>query len=146
TLPGGITFLGGTGDGDALLVKGAGDLTWHVTGANAGSAGAVQFSGVENLLGDADNQDTFVIEAGGSVGLVDGGAGGFDTLVIEDGPYAKVVSTATGPDSGSVALDDATIQYAGLEPLLVNAGTAADQVYNLTASADEVEVRHVSGN
>src|SRR5262245_45388595 len=55
SLPGGISFAGGSGMGDALAVKGGGNLTWNLTGPNAGHAGggAVQFSGVENLAGAA---------------------------------------------------------------------------------------------
>jgi hypothetical protein len=51
-----------------------------VTGSNAGSIGTFEFSDVENLIGAADNEDTFTFEGAGSLsGIVDGGTG---TVVI----------------------------------------------------------------
>src|SRR5690242_18040065 len=110
-----IDFVGGSGT-DTLAGPPV-DSTWHIIGANAGTVGNVTFSGVENLTGAPDNQDTFVVAAGGSVGAIEGGAGGFDTIRIEAGGYALRTYTGTGPHSGSIDLDGTVIQYSGVEPI-----------------------------
>ena len=102
---------------------------------------------MENLTGAADNQDMFVFKEGGRLsGVADGGDGGFDTLLLEDGGYSSVTFTATGPDSGWIALDANVIHYSGLEPLIANTGTATDIQLNLPENDDLVELRHVAGN
>jgi hypothetical protein len=134
-----ITFRGGAGDD--TLVGPSSDSTWHITGANAGTVTTVDFSGIENLTGAADNQDTFVFEEGGSLkGMIDGGAGGFDTLVM-NGVYDTIIFSPTGPDSGSVDLDGNLITYSGLEP--VNSGTATDVIFNLRDVDDDVVLQAV---
>jgi Ca2+-binding RTX toxin-like protein len=122
------------GDNDALSVTG-GDNTWQVTGKDSGYVGDIEFSGIENLLGGADNEDTFIFEQGGGLaGIIDGGEGGFDSLVV-DGTYDTIIFTPTGPDSGYVDRDGDVIAYAGLEP--VKAGDATDVVFNGTAGEDD---------
>jgi hypothetical protein len=134
-----VTFDGGAGE-DTLRGP-AENTVWTLTGENAGSAGAVSFSGVENLEGAADNEDTFVIEAGGSVtGGLEGGAGGFDTIVVAEGDYSVKVYTASGPDSGSISLDGTVIQYAGFEPLVDLDADAGEIEFNLTAGVDLVTI------
>ncbi|MFO0930932.1 MAG: hypothetical protein U0736_28540, partial [Gemmataceae bacterium] len=125
-LAGGIAF---DGSGNSTLVGPAGDQTWHVTGSGSGDLGGpgfVTFTGVRQLVGAADNRDTFVFApAGQMTGGVDGGAGGFDTLAF-DGAYRSVAYNPTSPDAGTVVLDGAnTIPFAGLEPVAssVNADT-----------------------
>ena len=69
-----ISFSGGDGNDTLSLVGEAADTTWTVTGAGSGSGtGGLSFTGVENLAGAANNEDTFVVETGGSVASVDGG-------------------------------------------------------------------------
>jgi len=54
-----VSFTGGSGQ-DTLVGPNL-PSTWTLTGANAGTLNAVLgFSGVENLTGAADNQDTFI--------------------------------------------------------------------------------------
>src|SRR5262249_27588341 len=141
----------GTG-ADTLLVTGAGDLTWNITGTDAGHVGAVSFSGVENLTGDAGNEDTFVVahgadQSGSLAGVADGGAGGFDTLVFE-GDYGTVVYSASGPDAGTVSLDGTVLTYRGMEPI-TNKGTAASVIFSGTAGVDQIVLEkdpNFSGN
>ena len=103
------------------------DSAWTIDGANAGSVAGVAFTGFENLAGAANNKDTFTLAPGGTVsGLVDGGDGGFDSLVV-DGQRGSVVSNPSGPHSGALLLDGTKLTYAGLEPIDVS-GT--DIVYN----------------
>ena len=119
----------------ALQASGDGDNVWRITGPDSGTLNGVAFSDVGTLLGGADNEDTFILEQGGSLsGYLDGGPGGFDTLVI-DGAYDSMVFTPTGPDSGTIALDGQLVTYAGLEP--VNAGAAANVKFDGTALADD---------
>ena len=110
-------------------------MTWDVTGPDAGTVAGVDFSAVENLTGAPDNHDTFALAAGGSVsGTVDGGTGGFDSLVFDvDGK--TVHSTAVDPHSGSISVSGTPITYVGLEPIS-NTGTATDMVFDLGALPD----------
>src|SRR5262249_15331944 len=97
--PATIVLVGGSGN--TVLRGFAPNTTWNVTGPNAGVVGPVTFSYIQNLTGAPNNQDTFVIQQGGSIsGLIDGGAGGFDTLDIAGGHYSSLVSRPTGPQSG----------------------------------------------
>ena len=125
-----ISFSGGDGNDTLSLVGPAANTTWTVTGAGAGSTtGGLSFTGVENLAGAANNEDTFVVETGGSVASVDGGSGGFDSLVVS-GASSTLVLGAVDPNSGSVSLGGQTIAYFGLEPVTTSV-TAADVVIDL---------------
>src|SRR5262245_13715173 len=139
-VPGGVLFVGGSGT-NTLTGPGR-DTTWRVTGAgegHLGDPGFVRFTGIENLTGAADNQDTFVIDQGGSLaGTVEGGAGGYDTVRFT-GAYRKVGYEVTGPQSGDIVLDGQTVRYSGMEPIQFTqaagtfpyAGTAGDDTINL---------------
>ncbi len=74
-VPGGIVFDGG--NGDSSLIGPGHDVDWHVTSAGSGDLdgpGFVTFYGVSNLTGAAENRDTFIFSATGSLaGVVDGG-------------------------------------------------------------------------
>ena len=111
-----------SGDNAKLEVLG-GDTTWNITGPDGGTVGNVTFAGIGNLIGAADNRDTFVLGPGGSVsGRIEGGAGGFDTLVNERELSAiSAVFRRTGPDAGKMDLDGTPLVYAGLEPITTNA-------------------------
>ncbi|MEO1620121.1 MAG: hypothetical protein AAFU53_03705, partial [Cyanobacteria bacterium J06632_3] len=112
-----LNFVGGAGQ-DQLSGTGA-DAQWTVTGRNRGVLGeVVSFRQTEQLVGAADTEDTFIFEEAGRLdGGIDGGAGGFDSLVVRGGSYKDALLTWTNSDSGSVVLGDNTIQYAGLEPI-----------------------------
>lgn len=65
TLPTAITVVFVGGDGIDTLNGPRRDSEWNVTGLNQGQLNtAIQFSGVENLLGSTDNQDTFRFKPG----------------------------------------------------------------------------------
>ncbi len=118
---------------DTLHGPGA-DSTWAVTGAGAGSVGGLAFSGFENLAGAADNKDNFVLAPGGSVsGVIDGGAGGFDTLQVMGG---ALVSNPTDAHSGAVIVDATTITYAGLEPVALLGATVTINGADLGGSTE----------
>jgi hypothetical protein len=128
------------GHGEDTLLGLEENTTWNVTGANSGAlTGNIQFRDVEQLVGTEDNEDTFVFQIGGSIsGMIDGGAGGFDSLVVE-GRRNSIFSVPTGPHSGDLIVDDVRIRYDGLEPITVNSasvtfmGTDGDDSINVAA-------------
>ena len=133
-----VTFEGGVGSD--TLKGAAGDTAWTVAGRNAGSAGVVTFNDVESLLGASGNQDTFTVTGSGSLsGLLDGGVGGFDTLVLDGGAYSSIVYAATGPDSGTIERDADLLRYAGLEPIFDNA-SATDRVIRTSNNTDNARL------
>ena len=84
-----------------------GDATWSVTARDTGAVETVTFTSFERLVGGDDTRDTFLFAAGGTVsGGVEGGAGGFDSFVIQGGEYRDVIYTATASGSGTIARDD----------------------------------------
>ncbi|MDA8435110.1 MAG: hypothetical protein M0Z98_03915, partial [Actinomycetales bacterium] len=132
-LPVPARFDGGAGD-DTLYGPPVADLTWTVTGPGSGYVAGLSFTGVENLVGASDNRDTFVFQAGAIVsGWVDGGAGGFDSLVLE-GSYQTVVSAPADAHSGLLVLDGTPLFYTGLEP--VDIGTSGNVIYELGTHDD----------
>lgn len=138
---GNLTFAGVEnllgGAGEDTLGGPAEDTTWNLTGDGEGDVAGFAFKGFENLVGAADNEDTFVIGAAGAIsGVVDGGDGGFDSMVVEDGGFQTIAYVATGPTSGSVIRDGEAIVFTGLEPVWVANG-AADVVVDLSATSDD---------
>jgi len=127
---GGIEFLGGAGD-DSLFGA-AVDSLWTLTGDGIGTLGDgltdyLRFSALDHLIGAADNQDTFRVQAGGALsGTMDGGAGGFDTMLLDGGHFQNVSYGASGPQSGYVDRDGQRLNYEGLEPIVDN--STADNV------------------
>ena len=114
-----ISFDGGAGS-DTVLGP-ALDSTWTIDGPGSGGVGALSFAGVENVTGAPGNEDTFVFGPAGSLaGTVDGGASGFDTIVVDAAAGVAVRSTITGAQSGTIARGDDVLAYEGLEPITVN--------------------------
>ena len=112
-----ITFNGGAGF-DTVRGPPA-DSTWNITGSGAGTVGTITFADVENLVGAPDNKDTFVVAAGGSIaGTIDGGDGGFDTLVV-DGNAKQLHASAKNGHDGVLKIGKDKLTYAGLEPISV---------------------------
>jgi hypothetical protein len=123
--------------GSDALKGPATNATWSVDGVGAGWIDDfVRFTGVEHLVGAADNEDTFVIKPGGGLlGGVDGGPAGFDSLILDGGSYQDVIYTASGPSDGRLILDGVPLVYRGLEPTTLSATMA-----NLTIDADDSSV------
>ncbi|HEX6131474.1 MAG TPA: hypothetical protein VF044_07060, partial [Actinomycetota bacterium] len=150
--PVGIVFDGGAGT-DTLAGPG-GPRTWTVDGAGAGTVGGLRFAGVENLLGAAGNDDTFVFEGAGSLaGVAHGGDGGWDTLVLASGDFARVVYEITGAQSGTIARDGDLLAYDGLEPIeddtpgakVVNGSVLGDDVLTIRDAGGALEVAPAVG-
>lgn len=140
-----ISFLDSTpGDGDVLEVSG-GDQTWNITGPDSGAVADITFSGIENLTGAADNEDTFVFSAEGSIsGLVEGGDGGFDSLELFGGHFEMTSYTVTGPDSGVIDRDGDILTFAGFEPITDN--DAGEKTFSGTSGADVITVSGTGGS
>ena len=146
-----VQFDGGAGS-NTLAGPGQ-NAVWNITGTNSGTltepdTGQVQaqFSQVQNLTGAADNQDTFIVGADGSLtGLVDGGAGGFDSLVLDGGTFGSVAYTASGPHSGTIDRDGSVISYAGLEPV-TDLSAVADRTFTTGGLTDNARLSESGGN
>ncbi|MFL6035275.1 MAG: beta strand repeat-containing protein, partial [Gaiellaceae bacterium] len=131
-----VVFDGGAGND--TVVGPSTDTNWNVTGAGAGNVGKVTFADVETLSGAPGNKDTFVLKVGGSLaGGVDGGAGGFDSLVVE-GPRGSVESQPTDAHSGTLVVDGVPIHYAGLEPISISAGNVTIHGADLSGTTTEI--------
>ncbi len=95
---------GGTGGKNTLIGPSDG-ATFTVTGANqgrvseAGSASSTIFANVGKLQGST-GADTFVLNAGASLGTGIDGGGGLDTV---SGPATGATYTVTGSDTGTAA-------------------------------------------
>ncbi len=146
-----VQFDGGAGSN---TLAGPGQNTvWNITGTDSGTvtepdSGQVQtqFSQVQNLTGAADNQDTFIVGADGSLtGLVDGGAGGFDSMVLDGGSFGSVIYSASGPHSGTIDRDGSVISYAGLEPV-TDLSAVADRTFTTGGLTDNARLSESGGN
>ena len=134
------TWIIETESGQRALQAADSDNVWRITGADAGTLNGSAFSGIGILLGGAYNEDTFIFEAGGSLsGYLEGGPGGFDTLVVEGGSFGSASYVASGPDSGTAGLDGNVIRYFGLEPIIDNSNTP-DRVFTGTVGADHIRL------
>jgi hypothetical protein len=111
-------FIGGTGEN--TLVGSSAPNTWIITGADAGTINdEIDFSGFENLKGTANNEDAFVLGAEGSItGTIEGGGGGYDSLVIQSGGGETVVVVPDGSGAGTASYDGRTTTYSGLEAFI----------------------------
>jgi hypothetical protein len=128
------SIVGGGGD-DTLLGTTA-DATWNITGTDSDDVAGISFSSFENLTGQADNEDTFIVSTNGSLsGLMDGGDGGFDSMVLDGGSFNSVEYTAFDAHSGLIDRDGVVLNYAGLEPI-TDTSTVADRVIS-TSSLDD---------
>jgi len=111
TYTGVTSVIGGAGT-DVLVGPDAG-AAWSVTGADAGQvefdggAAILGFVGIEDLKGADNADDTFTFAVGGSLsGTVTGGAGGMDTLVVDDGQTVATAGVEIVPlPDGVIALD-----------------------------------------
>ncbi|HET7128249.1 MAG TPA: hypothetical protein VFJ93_04150, partial [Gaiellaceae bacterium] len=115
-----VTSISAGGSNDTLHGPAA-DTSWDIAGNGGGTVAGTAFSGFENLNGAPDNKDTFVLQPTGSLGgVADGGAGGYDTLVVQ-GQRDSIVSNPIDAHSGTLVIDSVPFRYAGLEPIDITA-------------------------
>ena len=142
-LPTAIVLHGGAGK-DVIRGPPA-KTTWNITGAGSGDVAGVTFDQIEDVQGAADNEDTFAFEAAGSIsGVVDGGAGGFDTIALVSGSFSVTTFTITGADVRGDHARWRVITYTGLEPL--PDATAGAKVVDGTAGDDTIIIRDDGGD
>ncbi len=128
------------GEASDTLIGTAVDSTWDITGANSGTINgrAFAFSGFENLTGATLTHDNFILEADGSLtGLLNGGAGGLDSLLVDEGTantHYALVNVVDG-NASSVTLYEKTVNYTGLEPIV--SGTASDKIVSGSDLTDQ---------
>ncbi|RVD69725.1 hypothetical protein EN751_24500, partial [Mesorhizobium sp. M4A.F.Ca.ET.029.04.2.1] len=134
-LAGKVLLSGGAGS-DAVVGPPQ-DTDWHLTGDGSGHVAGVSFVTVENLIGSADNEDTFFVGAAGKLsGVMAGGDAGFDSMVLDGGTFASVKYVATGQTSGTITRDGVVLHYDGLEPIIDNS-VVADRVITTSNADDE---------
>ena len=139
-----VTYVGGGGD-DSLIGP-AGDSAWWITDENEGSIFSnFHFRSVENLTGATGNKDTFTFTAAGSLtGLLAGGDGGYDTVVL-GGFYNALSYEMTGPQSGKLTLDGQGLAFAGMEPIEVSNATGTVTIDGTSGEDDIVLSMDVAG-
>lgn len=96
------------------------------------------------IRGTAADDDTLTIDLSQPIALAigidyDGGAGGWDTLVLRGGNAREERITQLNPHDGIVDIDGLVIRYTNLEPI-TDTGAAATLTINGTAGADTVSV------
>ena len=124
----GVTGTSGTGDilrGPAPL---ADQVRWAITGANGGTVDGTVFSGFETLNGRDTTDDAFVFFAGGTVGTINGGAGGTDGFAVVDGGVLRAFQPTTA--NGTANFKGVTVAYTGLEAFDPFGGDATNLVVN----------------
>ena len=122
-----------TGSGADTLDGPSANTAWTVTGPGSGTVAATAFAGFSFLQGAANNDDTFTISGDGQIsGGIDGGAGGYDSVVLDATAQSNVALTAATSSSGTVSLDGVSTAYSGMEPVTVN-GTVSTLTLSLTA-------------
>ncbi|MFT6912015.1 MAG: hypothetical protein ACJAQW_000612, partial [Paracoccaceae bacterium] len=124
TVPFSFSMAGGEGI-DRLTFGTQRSTFWTVNALNAGfahdNAITLSFDGVEWLTGSDGNEDTFVITESGSLsGGLDGGALGFDTMILDGGSFDTVTYRATDATSGFYERDADSLFFTGLEPIFDN--------------------------
>ncbi len=139
SLAGAIALFVDGGAGIDTLLGPAGNQTWNVTGQGSGSVGGLSFADFENLRGAAGNDDTFVFDAaGGLSGTVEGGDGGYDSVVLT-GSSSTASASITGPQSGTITRDGNTIVYGGMEPITFSS-TSGTFTLDASAAAGAIDI------
>jgi hypothetical protein len=130
------------GGGSALTLQRAGSdlrMVDDATGAVVAARALADTTAVD-VRGTDAGDDTLTVDLGGGAFTVpvsfDGGAGGFDTLAVRGGHATTDSNQATGPQSGTLALDALRIAYANVEPI-----TDTVPVINFTFNAAAAATR-----
>lgn len=101
--------------------------TWSITGSNAGTVNGTNFSGFNNVTGNA-SVDTFVLAGGNITGVIDGGTGN-DTIQAENITNSWTVSSN---DAGNLTKVNA---FQNIDNLL---GGSAVDTFNIDANLSGV--------
>ncbi|MEH6741768.1 MAG: LEPR-XLL domain-containing protein, partial [Sulfitobacter sp.] len=117
-----FTFnIDGGGGVDSVVFDTDRNTSWVIGDSSEGTANdgfvTVDFAGVEWAIGAEDNEDEFIISPTGSMVGIDGGAGGFDTLILSEGHYNSIEYQAIDANSGTIIRDGDVLSFLGLEPV-----------------------------
>ena len=101
---------------------------------------------IDGANGPADNTLTVEFSRGslavpGGIAF-DGGRGGYNTLALHGGRFARQQNTATGPHSGLLVLDGTRIRYSDIAPINDLTPTAE---YTLNVAAESINVNVIDG-
>ncbi|SHL67163.1 hypothetical protein SAMN05444414_1269 [Roseovarius marisflavi] len=138
-----ITIDGG--EGDDRIFGPAKDVTWRITDADRGFVDGAFFQNIETLTGSDGNDDTFYFEVtnvltvpgtlsdapGSFTGLIEGGAGGQDTIVQQ----GAIFSAPTSGPAGTGTINFETFNFTGMEPTITVGGTVGADDLTLQAAA-----------
>ncbi len=118
-----ISFTGGSGQ-NTVVFDNPGATNWTLTGANAGevAGGGVDltFSGVQNLSGAGGGANTLTVDQGGTLsGVFDGGAGGKNALIFDNGQHTTE-TTSVGPQYDTISLDGQALNFADVQSITVD--------------------------
>jgi Ca2+-binding RTX toxin-like protein len=117
----GIDLFIGSAESDTVIGYDLPELFWTITGPDEFTVAAISFQGFENLTGQPDNTDGFIVEAGGSItGVIDGGTGGTDGLFINTGwgigMIVDVAEESATPTTTDPAVYGKALTYKNLDP------------------------------
>jgi len=153
-------IIGGSSTND-ILIGPEQNSAWTIDGAGSGtlttSTISFTFSGIENITGSIDFNDSFTVTAAGSLsGLLSGNpygyvssathleipmkpagvAEGTDTLTLTGGTgtYSNVTLTAMSEDAGVIARDDNKLRFAGFESVVDNSA-ASNRTFTYAADS-----------
>ena len=136
-----ISFDGGGGGQNAIVFDNTTDTNWSLTGADKGAVSGggadLSFQNVADLTGAANNNDTLTVEPGGSLsGVFDGGAGGSNSLVFDNGPH-QAAGFSVGPQYNTVTLDGQSFNYARVESTNIGDPSSANLSAGLNAEVSQ---------
>jgi hypothetical protein len=141
-----IDALVGGAAADELKGPSASRVTWTISGADSGTVQELAFSSFEHLAGAAlASSDLFVFEAGGSLsGGMDGGAGTFDSIKVQNGAGGDytIFDPGSGADiAGTLNLHGLTVSYAGIDHQDLVGGDAFNKVIYGTMFDDDIVIQ-----
>ncbi|MDR3372280.1 MAG: LEPR-XLL domain-containing protein, partial [Ancalomicrobiaceae bacterium] len=140
-----ISFSGGNQQ-DTVIFDTSAPTQWTLTGADSGAVSGggvtVSFQHVGNLVGAGGADNTLTVEAGGALtGVFDGGVGGHNALVFDNGPHVAV-ATSIGPAYDTISLDGTSLNYAHVgsveigDPAAFDLSGTANRAFELQAVTD----------
>ncbi|MDF1754815.1 MAG: autotransporter-associated beta strand repeat-containing protein [Verrucomicrobiales bacterium] len=119
------------------------------------AAAHIEINGDDDSAG-GEGDDTFILDysdpkllqANITVNGMNPTVGTGDKLIITGGTFSVVTHNLTASDSGNLDLDGdnvSDLSYTGLEPVIIQSGTATDFIFNLPAGADQAQLSDIGG-
>src|SRR5580765_4587975 len=137
--PPGELVVDATDDAPHVITLGVDGLNLNVTINGVTQTTAIASITAVTITGAPDQNDTLTVDlSGGPISApisYDGGARGYDTLVISGG-NADLVSSPKDHSSGTISVGVTTVTYTNLEPVS-NTGTPAAAVFSAAAGSSD---------